>query len=176
VKPRFPEHFTYMTLDVEDNEEQNLIRLFPAYVPHFLAISFTWLRSRCRAKEFINRAISGGGRVLVHCNGIVLSWLKTEGSLTHCGLCRRNQLVPVVCGNVRNATLPTIMGRRSAYGAEQTVLHLPERRFLDSDQGELHDSPRRPPKADRLTFPTHRNMKPSTKQTLLSRRILRHNG
>ncbi|RXW23403.1 hypothetical protein EST38_g2465 [Candolleomyces aberdarensis] len=51
VKPRFPEHFTYMTLDVEDNEEQNLIRLFPG------------------AREFINRAISGGGRVLVHCNG-----------------------------------------------------------------------------------------------------------
>jgi serine/threonine/tyrosine-interacting protein len=29
VKPRFPDHFQYMTLDVEDNEEQNLIRLFP---------------------------------------------------------------------------------------------------------------------------------------------------
>ena len=29
VKPRFPEQFTYLTLDVEDNEEQNLIRLFP---------------------------------------------------------------------------------------------------------------------------------------------------
>lgn len=33
VRPRFPEEFTYMTLDVEDNEEQNLIRLFPACVP-----------------------------------------------------------------------------------------------------------------------------------------------
>ena len=30
VRPRFPEHFNYMVLDVEDNEEQNLIRLFPA--------------------------------------------------------------------------------------------------------------------------------------------------
>jgi hypothetical protein len=30
VRPRFPEHFRYMVLDVEDNEEQNLIRLFPA--------------------------------------------------------------------------------------------------------------------------------------------------
>ena len=29
VRPRFQEHFHYMTLDVEDNEEQNLIRLFP---------------------------------------------------------------------------------------------------------------------------------------------------
>lgn len=29
VRPRFPENFTYMVLDVEDNEEQNLIRLFP---------------------------------------------------------------------------------------------------------------------------------------------------
>ncbi|KIK01918.1 hypothetical protein K443DRAFT_678056 [Laccaria amethystina LaAM-08-1] len=51
VKPRFPEHFTYLTLDVEDNEEQNLIRLFPG------------------AKQFIDTAIAQGGRVLVHCNG-----------------------------------------------------------------------------------------------------------
>lgn len=29
VRPRFPDHFTYMVLDVEDSEEQNLIRLFP---------------------------------------------------------------------------------------------------------------------------------------------------
>ena len=32
VRPRFPENFKYLTLDVEDNEEQNLIRLFPSYV------------------------------------------------------------------------------------------------------------------------------------------------
>jgi len=36
---------------VEDNEEQNLIRLFPG------------------AKQFIDTAIAQGGRVLVHCNG-----------------------------------------------------------------------------------------------------------
>lgn len=29
VRPRFPDNFQYLTLDVEDNEEQNLIRLFP---------------------------------------------------------------------------------------------------------------------------------------------------
>jgi len=51
VRPRFPEQFKYMVLDVEDNEEQNLIRLFPA------------------AKNFIDQAIANGGRVLVHCNG-----------------------------------------------------------------------------------------------------------
>ncbi|EPQ54744.1 phosphotyrosine protein phosphatases II [Gloeophyllum trabeum ATCC 11539] len=51
VKPRFPEHFVYLTLDVEDSEEQNLIRLFPA------------------ARQFIDQAIAQGGRVLVHCNG-----------------------------------------------------------------------------------------------------------
>jgi len=56
VKPRFPEHFQYMVLDVEDNEEQNLIRLFPS------------------ARQFIDKAITGNGRVLVHCNaGISLS-------------------------------------------------------------------------------------------------------
>lgn len=51
VRPRFPDHFKYMVLDVEDSEEQNLIRLFPG------------------AKQFIDNAIQGGGRVLVHCNG-----------------------------------------------------------------------------------------------------------
>lgn len=51
VRPRFPDQFRYMVLDVEDTEEQNLIRLFPG------------------AKEFIDQAISQGGRVLVHCNG-----------------------------------------------------------------------------------------------------------
>lgn len=51
VKARFPEQFRYLVLDVEDNEEQNLIRLFP------------------EAKQFIYDAIAGGGRVLVHCNG-----------------------------------------------------------------------------------------------------------
>jgi hypothetical protein len=29
VRPRFPDHFKYLVLDVEDNEEQNVIRLFP---------------------------------------------------------------------------------------------------------------------------------------------------
>ncbi|TDL17722.1 phosphatases II [Rickenella mellea] len=51
VRPRFPENFKYLVLDVQDSEEQNLIRLFP------------------QAKQFIEEAIDGGGRVLVHCNG-----------------------------------------------------------------------------------------------------------
>lgn len=32
VKPRFPDRFKYFVLDVEDSEEQNLIRVFPVYV------------------------------------------------------------------------------------------------------------------------------------------------
>ncbi|PFH53385.1 hypothetical protein AMATHDRAFT_137994 [Amanita thiersii Skay4041] len=51
VRPRFESHFKYLVLDVQDNDEQNLIRLFP------------------EAKAFIDAAISQGGRVLVHCNG-----------------------------------------------------------------------------------------------------------
>ncbi|KAI0345734.1 phosphatases II [Trametopsis cervina] len=51
VRPRFPENFSYLVLDVQDSEEQNLIRLFP------------------QANEFIDKALQGGGRVLVHCNG-----------------------------------------------------------------------------------------------------------
>jgi len=51
VRPRFPESFKYLVLDVQDSEEQNLIRLFPT------------------AQQFINAALSQSGRVLVHCNG-----------------------------------------------------------------------------------------------------------
>ncbi|KAA1479527.1 phosphatases II [Dentipellis sp. KUC8613] len=51
VRPRYPDQFKYLVLDVEDNEEQNLIRLFPS------------------ANQFISAALSQGGRVLVHCNG-----------------------------------------------------------------------------------------------------------
>ncbi|KAF5315508.1 hypothetical protein D9619_007049 [Psilocybe cf. subviscida] len=43
VRPRFPERFHYMTLDVEDNEEQNLIRLFPGQVPASHRLTFTVL-------------------------------------------------------------------------------------------------------------------------------------
>ena len=36
VKPRFPDQFLYLTLDVKDTEDQNLITLFPGFV-HFPA-------------------------------------------------------------------------------------------------------------------------------------------
>jgi serine/threonine/tyrosine-interacting protein len=32
VRPRFPDAFEYLVLDVQDSEEQNLIRLFPKFV------------------------------------------------------------------------------------------------------------------------------------------------
>lgn len=55
VKPRFPDHFRYLVVDLADSEEQNLIRYFPA------------------AKGFIDDAIRAEGRVLVHCNGGISS-------------------------------------------------------------------------------------------------------
>lgn len=55
VKPRFPEVFRYLVVDLADSEEQNLIRYFPT------------------AKAFIDNAIQDGGRVLVHCNGGISS-------------------------------------------------------------------------------------------------------
>ncbi|KAG9315569.1 phosphatases II [Chiua virens] len=51
VRPRFPDQFEYLVLNVEDNEEQNVIRLFP------------------EADQFIQHALGQGGKVLVHCNG-----------------------------------------------------------------------------------------------------------
>ncbi|PAV17287.1 phosphatases II [Pyrrhoderma noxium] len=35
VRPRFPDQFTYLVLDVQDNDEQNLIQLFPL-ARHFI--------------------------------------------------------------------------------------------------------------------------------------------
>jgi len=51
VRARFPQNFVYLELDVRDNEEQNLIRVYP------------------QARNFINTALQSGGKVLVHCNG-----------------------------------------------------------------------------------------------------------
>jgi hypothetical protein len=45
VRPRFPDSFEYLVLDVQDSEEQNLIRLFPRFVhsildpPHLMYIA-----------------------------------------------------------------------------------------------------------------------------------------
>ncbi|WVQ80651.1 hypothetical protein IAT38_002756 [Cryptococcus sp. DSM 104549] len=51
IYPRFPTEFQYMTLDISDNTDQNLITVFP----------------QCR--NFIEQAIAQGGTVLAHCNG-----------------------------------------------------------------------------------------------------------
>ena len=92
VYPRFPDKFQYMVLDVEDNEEQNLIRLFPGCVrymrslpassdsfvgpPHthrYHIVYALTIDQRPRAQSFIQQAIAAGGRVLVHCNGTTLT-------------------------------------------------------------------------------------------------------
>lgn len=78
VKPRFPDQFMYLVLDVEDNEEQNLIRLFPSCVLICLSVASHSLTCQfllpCySAKAFIDTAIANGGRVLVHCNGTRVS-------------------------------------------------------------------------------------------------------
>jgi hypothetical protein len=74
VRPRFPGSFEYLVLDVQDSEEQNLIRLFPRFGWHVIAVICTdlYITDRSRAQQFINTALSRSGRVLVHCNGTIL--------------------------------------------------------------------------------------------------------
>ncbi|WWD17376.1 hypothetical protein CI109_101817 [Kwoniella shandongensis] len=71
IFPRFPTEFKYMTVDISDNTDQNLITIFP------------------RCKEFIEEAMSMGGTVLAHCNGgialspaIVIGYLMWKFSWT----------------------------------------------------------------------------------------------
>ncbi|MBW0502817.1 hypothetical protein O181_042532 [Austropuccinia psidii MF-1] len=49
LKPRFPDQFQYLTLDIRDATDQHLITIFP------------------RLKEFIDMALAQNGKVLVHC-------------------------------------------------------------------------------------------------------------
>lgn len=51
IFPRFPTEFRYMTLDISDTMDQNIISIFP----------------QCR--DFIQEALNSGGVVLAHCNG-----------------------------------------------------------------------------------------------------------
>jgi len=69
VRPRFPDMIKYLVLDVQDNEEQNLIRLFPSQVDCFFFLSGRDIYV-FRAKLFIDGALSDPPcKVLVHCNG-----------------------------------------------------------------------------------------------------------
>jgi len=50
VRPRFTDNFQYMVLDVQDNEEQNLIRLFPSYV-YFLSLLCVYFDMRLQRQS-----------------------------------------------------------------------------------------------------------------------------
>ncbi|GAA5830927.1 hypothetical protein JCM11251_005081 [Rhodosporidiobolus azoricus] len=71
-KARFPENFVYHIQEIRDADDQNLIRIFPA------------------ARDFIDSALTAGGRVLVHCGdgisrspAIVTAYVMMKTGLTH---------------------------------------------------------------------------------------------
>ncbi|GAA5916420.1 hypothetical protein JCM6882_001556 [Rhodosporidiobolus microsporus] len=71
-KARFPETFVYHIQEIRDADDQNLIRIFPA------------------ARDFIDSALTAGGRVLVHCGdgisrspAIVTAYVMIKTGLTH---------------------------------------------------------------------------------------------
>ena len=49
---------------------------------------------------------------------------------------RRYIPVARVCGDVRHAPLPLVLGGRTSSGAEPTILHFAQRRVLDATQGK----------------------------------------
>ncbi|KAF8837917.1 phosphatases II [Paxillus ammoniavirescens] len=113
VRPRFPDHFQYLVLDVEDNEEQNVIRLFP------------------EADQFIQQALNQGGKVLVHCNGgISLSpAFVVMFVMRHCQLSWEDALHLVqnrrYCISPNGGFLTQIKEYESIYKAKAAVANFP---------------------------------------------------
>ncbi|KAH7885097.1 phosphatases II [Phlebopus sp. FC_14] len=113
VRPRFPDHFRYLVLDVEDNEEQNVIRLFP------------------EADQFIQMALSEDGKVLVHCNGgISLSpAFVVMFVMRHCQLSWEDALHLVqnrrYCISPNGGFLTQIKEYESIYKAKAAVANFP---------------------------------------------------
>ncbi|KAG6887722.1 hypothetical protein C0995_013316 [Termitomyces sp. Mi166 len=66
VKPRFEKDFVYLTLDVEDNEEQNLIRVFPQYDP----FSYTFMPTK-------PNLVTGRNNLLIMHSVLVAAFLYT---------------------------------------------------------------------------------------------------
>ncbi|KAG8701215.1 hypothetical protein FRC08_004219 [Ceratobasidium sp. 394] len=143
VRPRFPDRFQYLVLDVEDNEEQNLIRLFPS------------------AKLFIDNAIASGGRVLVHCNG----GISLSPSFVIMYVMERFQLVwdealqmvqnRRYCISPNNGFITQIKEYESIYKAQKAIQSAPSgiqgsrpaqarRKRGDDDDEEDSDARRRP--------------------------------
>ncbi|QRW20253.1 Dual specificity phosphatase, catalytic domain [Rhizoctonia solani] len=128
VKPRFPGELQYLVLDVEDNEEQNLIRLFP--------------RIFDRAKAFIDNALQSGGRVLVHCNG----GISLSPSFVIMYVMERFQLA-------WDDALQMIKEYESIYKAQRAIQSAPDasrpaptrrKREDDDEEAEESDTRRRP--------------------------------
>lgn len=67
VKPRFPNDIEYLSLEVRDAQDQNLIQLFPRWAQYAVAPREQADSSCDRAKAFIDDALARGGKVLVHC-------------------------------------------------------------------------------------------------------------
>lgn len=84
VKPRFPDHFEYLVVEVSDNEVRQASVVISAAAPRArppcadihpacaLALvpqDQNLIRIFPSTYDFISRAIAGGGTVLVHCSG-----------------------------------------------------------------------------------------------------------
>jgi len=53
---------------------------------------------------------------------------------------RGNKSIAGIRDHVCDATLPTVMGRCTAFGSKSAVLYLPKWRVSNADQGMRHDS------------------------------------
>lgn len=139
VRPRFPENFKYMTLDVQDNEEQNLIRLFPAYVLFSSDFHRPWLNCDLFTEPELSLIRLSQREDASSSIAMVRNFYKNSQRKRLCNisflLCRRYLFISSICRDVRDATLSTLVGGCSAPGSKPSILYIAEWRLSDPDQG-----------------------------------------
>lgn len=133
----------YLVLDVQDNEEQNLIRLFPRCAPSIIPLPSQLTRAYTYILNLTERKCSS---TRLYAPADVFSSIATVSKRFPPPGCHRvageklttrrwHLPLPRLRRHVRDAILPNVLGGRPPHRAKSALLHLSERRLLNPNQG-----------------------------------------
>jgi hypothetical protein len=106
------------------------------YLPHTF---YETPNSLARADGFITKALSAGGKVLVHCNGTPFC-LIVRALLTKFTYTRRYFSITCLRRHVRHAPLSLVVGGCASSGTKSALLYLSKWWLLDTNQGEFRET------------------------------------